>query len=655
MELRMRTATAAVLAIVVVAMLALVANHALQRPVSFDGAMNLQVAQSLAHGEGYVRHYEGVRAFPMEVQTNVPFVVPAALVFRVAGVGFAQSQLVNFAYLVSFLGLAFVVARRFFGTTVALAAVLACLLVPGFHVIGMNGWGELPALFWWLAGTFLLLGETGPAARTWRILAGGACLGLALSTKTVMLIGVGVTLGVYGVAWLLQGARQLRPAAFAVFAAVAGLALPLLLIEAWRFAALGSADAYSEWWRPQLSAILWQTGTTQAHASATGLSKSLAHFETLTGLLELPAPAVAAWLFLPLLATAVVLPRAPVPAHAKRMWAAFALLAAIYLVWWLQVTPDSHTRLRRIMIGLVAVQLAWACLLGFLQSTAGAKGSAPRRAGAAILAIALLLPQAALAWNFATRLEQLRRADTERLYRIFEAVRSLPAGAPLFAKGFLSAPTMALYSGRHVEDIDMFTAGELARLGTGYLLMDPPAVKDNRFALELRRYPQQAVFSDLGHEVYLVDFRHRQDPFSAAAHASAATRPAVDFTRQRYPFVYGMHAAGREGWRWATTDAEMLLRYDGQPAVFVAVHKPEKAYARKRPLSLQVSLDGCSLGAPRVIRPGGQILEFAIPPRCRPAAGNVRLQLASDNLLEREPRNLKQLSYVLKGAGFAAE
>ena len=99
----------------------------------------------------------------------------------------------------------------------------------------------------------------------------------------------------------------------------------------------------------------------------------------------------------------------------------------------------------------------------------------------------------------------------------------------------------------------------------------------------------------------------------------------------------------------------MLLRYDGQPAVFVAVHKPDKAYARKRPLSLQVSLDGCSLGAPRVIRPGGQVLEFAIPPRCRPAAGNVRLQLASDNLLEREPRNLKQLSYVLKGAGFAAE
>lgn len=648
----MRTALDTTLAVLALLLLGLFANHVLQRPVSFDGAMNLQVAQSLAQGEGYVRHYAGERAFPMEVQTNVPFVVPAALVFRVAGIGFAQSQMVNFVYLLLFLGLAFWLSRRFFGITAAWATVLACLLVPGMHYIGMNGWGEIPAMFWWLAGTYLLLGEVGPSARPRRMIAAGLCLGLALATKTVMLIGLGTTFAIYGLAWLLEGGRW-RPRFTALGLAAAGLLVPLLLIEAWRLASLGGLEGYLEWWRPQFQSILWQTGAMPVHADAAGPVKFVAHFDTLVGLLHLPAAIVASWLFLPLLASAVLLPRAQISPHARRVWWAFVLLAGIYLVWWLQITPDSHTRLRRILIGLVAVQLTWACLLGFVQSRFAASArSAARRTGLVLLCIALLVPQAALVWQLA-RSGLAQTNDPERHYRIFEAVRSLPADAPLFAKGFLSAPTMALYSARRVDDIDLFTAGELAALGTGYLLMDPPAVKDNRFALELRRYPQQVVFSDLGHEIYVVDFRHRQDPFTAAAHQSPATRAAVDFTKARYPFVHGLHPPGRDGWRWATTDAEVLLRYDGQQELRLAVHKPAKAYARKRPLSLRVALEGCTLGGPRIVGAGGQVLSFPIPRQCRPSPGNVRVQLVADNLLEREPRNLRQLSYVLKGLGFA--
>ena len=141
--------------------LVMVGNYALNRPVSFDGAMNLQVAQSLSDGEGYVRHYGGTRAFPIEVQTDAPFIVPAAAVFKLFGVGMVQSQLVNFAYMALFLLLVGYVLARFFGTGIALAGALACFLVPGFYQIGMNGWGELVAFL-------VVCRHVSAAGRFWR-------------------------------------------------------------------------------------------------------------------------------------------------------------------------------------------------------------------------------------------------------------------------------------------------------------------------------------------------------------------------------------------------------------------------------------------------------------------------------------------------------
>src|SRR3546814_15601869 len=61
--------------------------------------MNLQLAKNFAIGNGYAREYHGLRFFPHEIQTNIPFVVPAALLFSIFNVTIPTAQIINLLYI----------------------------------------------------------------------------------------------------------------------------------------------------------------------------------------------------------------------------------------------------------------------------------------------------------------------------------------------------------------------------------------------------------------------------------------------------------------------------------------------------------------------------------------------------------------------------
>lgn len=637
-------------AIFLLIVLCAIARLALNRPVSFDGAMNLQVAQSLVEGKGYVREYGGARPFPREVQTNVPFVLPAAAVFGMFGVGLVQSQIVNFMYMIALLALVIFIASRFHGYAAGLYAALALVAVPGFYKIGMNGWGELVALFWWLAGTWLLLRERPGPCASFSIAAGSACLGLAIATKTVMFIGVGAT-GLVFTIWMLgQGWRTPRRAATELVMAAVFLVLPLALVELWRFSAVGGLQPYLAWWSDQSAAITWQTGVFDAkHTQET--SKLASHFRTLVDDTGLPTLLLALWLLVPLATTCVVLASNPVRTAFHRLWFSTTLMVVVYLVWWLMITPDTHVRLRRIEIGLILAQGLWLFCWGWYAGKTGR--SRGRIAIAALGALVFAMATGLFVNDAIVGMRKSWNPDIARFHRLVDKVEDLPPGAKLFGKGFLSSPVLALYAERDLDDIDFYTFDDLAKIGTGYLVADPPSVKARRFAPELRRYPHEAVVNDLGYQVYRLDFRSTNNPFSKRDMNSDQVPSAVDFTARRYPLVFGLHGPSREGWRWARTDAEILLRYAGQQAVELRVHNPQATYAKLGPLVLSVSLDGCSLGDREGV-PGGSVeLRFAIPTRCTLIKGrNARLQILANNMLSPVPADRRQFSYVLLAAGF---
>lgn len=640
---RMRLILAATL---LVASLAGMAMYGLSRPVSFDGAMNLQVAQSLAEGRGYVRSYGGVRPFPQEVQTNTPYVVPAAMVFAMAGTGIVQAQAVNYAYMLGWLLLVAFVVARYKGPVAGMLSATALMATPGFYWIGFNGWGELVALFWWSVGTCLLLGRTRP----WLHALGAIALGLALATKTVILIGVAATMLMYGI-WLLSEARErgLASSTARLFLAVCCLALPLALVELWRIHSMGGVAPYLAWWKAQAGAIVLQTGVESGPKVALA-HKAFVHFQVLALQTRLPAWLLGLWLLLPVAWSAAAFTRIrPWQTAYARLWATVFLVVVVYVAWYLAITPDTHVRLRRIEIGLILVQCLWLLCIGWY-STRSRNGWLRWPALGSVLVFAVVL--ALFANDAIFDMRRNWRPDLSTFEDTAAKVRGLPADARMFGKGFLSAPVLALYSGRDFDDIDRYTPDDLARIGSGYIVVDAMLAREGRFVPELLRYPSATVVEMPSFKVYRLDFAHPNDPFAGNPATSAAALPWVDFKTTRYPFVFGFLPPMRNGSSWVRNDAEILLRYPGSRDVLLIAYRPAGPYARGENLTLHASLDGCELGS-KALLPGKHELRFGIPGSCglKPG-GNVRLRIRSDNMQLSDISNMRQRSYIMLAAGF---
>ncbi|HET7925385.1 MAG TPA: glycosyltransferase family 39 protein, partial [Rhodanobacteraceae bacterium] len=270
------------------------------QPVSFDGAMNLEVARSLAEGAGYRRMYADHLGFSHAIQTRAPYILPAAAVFAAFGVGVWQSQLVNALYLVAFSLLVFVLVMRVASWRWALAAVAMCLCTPGLDDNGLNGFGEVPALTWWLAALAVLYGarDAGPPSAR-RYFVAGLLLGIAIVTKTVLLIGVAAAALVL-FAEAAQRERRWRPLAALIGIVGAGVLLPVLLHEVCRALAFGDWVRWRAWIGDEWRMIHMQAGTRVGFPdSADVASKVHSHFIVLADGLGIRHGIVAAWLLLP--------------------------------------------------------------------------------------------------------------------------------------------------------------------------------------------------------------------------------------------------------------------------------------------------------------------------------------------------------------------
>lgn len=341
--------------------------RALRAPINFDGGMNLQVAESLAHGDGYTRFYDELLPFPHEVQTNGPFMYTAALSIRVLGENQLAYQLPNLLAVAGLSAAVFLLLRdhpvlRVVGPTLTL------LTAPTIAVYGLGALGEVPMTAFVLASVVALTAavRTPERAPRW-VFAAALAFGAALATKT---FAQGAALAfAFGLGCVLVAAPTGRIRAQAL-AATGGVVLVPALRELHRLVGLESVDGWRAWWTEEGSFISRQSGL-ESEDRGGPAQTFLDHMDTLSGLVDFPDELLLGVLFLPLLAVAAVFlwqwrarglrPTLSDPAMVALL--VVAVMAASYLGWWLLLVPDRKAWIRRILPGLLALDVVYLLLV----------------------------------------------------------------------------------------------------------------------------------------------------------------------------------------------------------------------------------------------------------------------------------------------------
>lgn len=639
--LRTLIVCAAVLACVLFGRLA---GFAWTEQVSFDGAMNLEVARSLVEGQGYRRMYADHGAFSPAIQTRAPYILPAAGVFAAFGVGVWQAQLTNLVYVLALAMLLVSLGRRVAGLPWGLVAAVAVLAIPGIEDMGLNGYGELPALAWWLAGLLVLYPRVAEQPLTgWRCLGAGALFGIALVTKTVLAIGVLAALMVFVVH--VSTREPWRRALGLLLALLAGIVAPVLLHEVWHASTL--PEGWLHWFDSELARISMQAGVSDGFTD-TELrdGKVLRHLGLLAVAMKMPVAILFAWLVLPFVVMVLawrLMPRTSL----RPLLLTLAVFVAIYLVWWLGVTPTQKAWYRRAFNGVVIADVLGVLLAAWLWSLRDRTSAS--KAGLAVASAIMLGVPASFVLKDLQPMAWPDGESARSLAAKLHAIDALPAQAALYGIGWYSNPHVALYGGRHVQDIAETLPRDLVRQRPAVLLIDNPMRSAGVAQYWLQRYAHRELWHNDELRIVVLDASRPLNPFSADA--GQAALGYVDFHATDYPYLFGFHARESDGWRWVRSDVEILLRYGGEPGFVLDAFAPAAgAYRSPGGVGITIRLDDCELGEVHLSFDRRARLGLPLA-GCAPTPGQlVRARLSSDNLLL--SRDERQLSYIVDGLGF---
>jgi hypothetical protein len=627
------------------------ANVAIHSPPSFDGGMNLEVASSIAKGEGYRRSYAQRDVFPHEIQTGAPYILPAAAVFKIWGVAIPQAQIVNVAYFALLLATTFLLVRQRGSRTLALFAACTVAIVPGILRFGFGGYGEIPAIALVFAATATFYSERGRHPQATAFMA-GTLLALAVITKTVMLIGAGALCLCIILELAFPADSRRMPHIKRMGSFVAGGMLAMTAMESWRAVALGGADAWANWWAVETSGIFKQAGVRTGLAdTTTGLLAKLGlHLQYLSQNYQLAVWATVLWLVLLCFAGIAMLLRSP---GREGKWSTLTILitAIVYMAWWLLVTPTAKAWHRRIIDGMICADVGMimfiATWLGDLRNRTC--GSVTKISMTFITCMVLALPLTWLVKGSRALIHARSNPNNNHaLLRVAEEVRALPKNAYIFGVGWYSAPVVSLLAERPIQD---FNDIPVSRMETGRPVYFVQAPSDSSDYLERVRSSYQLSGAPWGSYALL----------KATSLTPSPLVPQHDIVRRHinaadnYSYMRGFNESEGSNGRWLSDDNLILLTPEaGDHFELIVYTLSQTSYIHNSAPKITVSFNGCAAPA-QDSKPGAvSKLNFPIPDSYGLAPGqpvNVRIEV--DNLVDAvTTRDQRALAVLGRELGF---
>jgi hypothetical protein len=587
-------------------------QYAFVAPVSFDGAMNLNTAASLASGSGYGFFYDTF--FPFPAQTDGPFVLPAALLIRVFGVSPLVTQAVNLLYICLLIPLLTVLLMRVsLPLWAALTGTLIAISVPGFSEYGMNGYGEIPALGWYIAS--LLAMETvfrNAPSRSGALIA-GVFLALAYLTKVVALVFVG---SFFAIALVFTLRRHLAPRAFLLL--LAGFLIPIFLWESYRFVSIGSLEGYARWWILQLGQILHQSGAKYSIAGTFG--KAAQHFSTLGSITGLSSYILTAFLLLPVVLWLFV--RTRCTAAERFIFLCLLLSGFLYFSWWLLLTPTSMAWLRRILDGIVIHQVLLFSFGFRAVSTINMPTTSTwlRKASMIMLSTAVIFPIFVLFKNGQNVAKPVEvPAYTESFFKLASLVRQLPADAVIFGTGWWQSPGIALYSGRRFSNFQHWTPDAINDLKAKYFVFDTYTTGLARSDIINARAlcDTEELYKGSGGELYRIERAKHYAPIALSLSDLPKLKNKMDFSEGDYEFKRGFYQVEDAKYAWMRPDGLVILARTAEPRLVVSLVVPAQLN-KDSPVNLRVTVPECATKTFSLSKPWDNSVELNLD--CPPSS-----------------------------------
>ena len=559
--------------------------------LSFDGALNAQVAANLLENGRYGIGYPEIQDFDHRIQTGPTVVLPVAWSFRLFGVGSAAAQLPNLFFFVSFLILVVYYAFRHAGLAGALLAFLLVLQTPGLVRIGLGLYGEIPALVFFLAA-LLLLDQVEDSANLGMAAASGFLFGLSVLTKIVMLIPVSSVLLVILLGVVVRRNIRLRDWA----GVVVGLTVPLAAFEAVKLAVL-TPPIWVEWWAVMVRRAAGQGLPLGMKDTAGTLPKLGTHLSVLSHEMDVQTWPVLLLIVVPTLVLLllwrhdrVAKQLGTVPVSVLGLW----LAATSYLAWWLLLTPTSRAWLRRVIDGLLlqeilaSILLVWVARSVFraLRDRRSVIGLERTRLGVmGAVAGLLLFGISALIWQTLPWIELSMEPTPGRrsIDAMVAKMRSLPDDAVFFGKGWYRAPVFALLSERELRDFNEFPITSYEEpLDHTYFVVDNHMLAYRRGEVEavLKRTVNEPVFQSDTCGLYRMDRVLPYPPFpepDEIGDLSARRRPKEG----GYPFAGGLGPLAPKG-RYSHAVSGFLLDRGDRGCLVVDLWASPKVGERPR-------------------------------------------------------------------------
>lgn len=125
-------------------------------PINFDEAYNLQVPLSLLYKGKYRTIYNNNKFDGLvTISTGPTVLIPIYIVFKYFGVGILRARVINYFYILLILLMFWKLAIRYYHYVITITLSLLIFSTSNFVEFGLSVLGELPAMFFILAGILI--------------------------------------------------------------------------------------------------------------------------------------------------------------------------------------------------------------------------------------------------------------------------------------------------------------------------------------------------------------------------------------------------------------------------------------------------------------------------------------------------------------------